>query len=627
MVDVLEVIEGIVGKEAKVTKTDFEGPEIGIYTANPLYFLEHEDAVRKIAVTLKKRVNVRSDPKILTPPEKARDMILEIVPVDAGITNMWFLEELGTVRIEAKKPGLVIGKDGETLKEIVKKTGWMVQVVRAPASESSVLKGIRGLEARHLKERLNFLRTVSGRIFRGVRFPNTWVRLHALGGFNEVGRSMLMLETKNSKIIIDAGVNVGNEKEFTPLLEDEIDGRLDEIDAVVISHAHLDHIGFLPMLYKMGYDGPVYCTPPTRDLGALLLLDFIDVFLKEGREPPFTERDVKKAMLHCITRNYGEVTDITPDMRLTFHNAGHILGSATVHIHVGNGLYNVLYTGDIKYAPTRMLSPATTKYPRIETLVIESTYGGREDIHPPREKSEEMLKQIILDTMEKKGTVLIPVFAVGRAQEILLTLEEFYRKEGWEWPVYLDGMIREASAIHTAYPEFMRRDLQRRILSNDSPFEADFIVEVKGRDRKSIAEEGEAIILAPSGSLTGGPAVEYFKYLAEDERNALVLVGYQFEGSLGRKLQRGVREIPIKAENGKLKPLSVRMRVETLHGFSGHADRRQLENFVARLNPRPKRIIVDHGDPKKVREFSRDVARRFRVETLAPRNLDVVRLL
>ncbi len=622
--DVLKVIEEIVGSEAGVTKTDFEGPEIGVYTVNPLYFLENEDAVRRIAVTIKKRVNVRSDPKILTPPEKARDIILEVVPVDAGITNMWFLENLGTVRIEAKKPGLVIGKEGSTLKEIVRKTGWMVDVVRAPATESSVLKGIRGLEARHLKERLEFLRRTSGRIFRGVRFPETWVRLHALGGFMEVGRSMLLLETKNSKILIDAGVNVGNEKEFAPLLEDELDGRLDEIDAVVISHAHLDHIGFVPVLFKMGYDGPVYCTPPTRDLGALLLLDFIDVFLKEGKEPPFTERDVKKFVLNCITRNYGEVTDITPDMRLTFHNAGHILGSATVHIHIGNGLYNVLYSGDVKYASTRMLPPANVKYPRVETLVIESTYGGREDLQPPREKSEEELKKIILETMEKGGTVLIPVFAVGRAQEILLTLEDMYRKEGYEWPVYVDGMIKEASAIHTAYPEFMRKDLQRRILSNDSPFEADFIVEVKNRSRKDIAEEGECIILAPSGSLTGGPAVEYFKYLAEDERNALVLVGYQFEGSLGRKLQRGVREIPVKAENGKLKALEVRMRVETLHGFSGHSDRKQLESFIARLSPRPKRIVVDHGDPKKVKEFARDVARGVRVGARTLRNDDVV---
>ncbi len=625
--DVLEVIENIVGKEAKVTKTDFEGPEIGVYTANPLYFLENEDAVKKIAVTLKKRVNIRSDPKILTPPEKARDIILEIVPIDAGITNMWFLDSLGTVRIEAKKPGLIIGKEGETLKEIVKKTGWMVNVIRAPSSESSVLKGIRGLEARHLKDRLEFLRKTSGKIFRGVRFPQTWVRLHALGGFNEVGRSMLLLETKNSKVILDAGVNVGNEKEFVPYLEDEIDGKLDEIDAVVISHAHLDHIGFAPMLYKMGYEGPVYCTPPTRDLGALLLLDFIDVFLKEGKEPPFTERDVKKFVLHCITRNYGEVTDISPDMRLTFHNAGHILGSATVHIHVGNGLYNVLYTADIKYAPTRMLPPANTKYPRVETVIIESTYGGREDIQPSREESEQMLKKIIEETMEKGGSVLIPVFAVGRGQEILLTLEEFYRKEGWEWPVYVDGMIREASAIHTAYPEFMRKDLQKRILSNDSPFEASFIVEVKGKDRKSIAEEGQNIILAPSGSLTGGPAVEYFKYLAEDEKNAIVLVGYQFEGSLGRKLQRGIREIPIKTENGKLKPLQVKLRVETLHGFSGHSDRKQLEAFLAKLTPRPRRIVVNHGDPKKVREFSRDMAKKFRTESIAPKNLEVVRLL
>ena len=477
-----------------------------------------------------------------------------------------------------------------------------------------------------MKERLEFLRQTSGRIFRGVRFKDTWVRLHALGGFMEVGRSMMLLETKNSKIILDAGLNIGNESEFVPYLEDEIDGRLDEIDAVVISHAHLDHIGFLPMLFKMGYDGPVYCTPPTRDLGALLLLDFIDVYLKDGKEPPFTERDVKKSVLNCITRNYGEVTDITPDMKLTFHNAGHILGSATVHIHVGEGLHNVLYSGDIKYMPTRMLAPANTHYPRVETLIIESTYGGREDVQPPREESERELERLIKETINRGGAVLIPVFAVGRAQEILLSLEDMYRRGELDVPVYIDGMIKEASAIHTAYPEFMRKDLQKRILSNDSPFEAEFIEEVK-RDRKEIAEEGGNVIVAPSGSLTGGPAVEYFKYLAEDEKNTLILVGYQFEGSLGRKLQRGIREIPIKDERGRLKALNVKMDVHTLHGFSGHSDRRQLENFIAKLTPRPKRILVDHGDPKKVREFSRDVARKFRIETYAPRDLDVVRLV
>ncbi len=625
--DVKDIIEEIVGREAKITKIDFEGPELGIYTTDPLYFLENEDKVKAIAVELKKRVNIRSDPKILKPPEKTKEIIKNIVPEEAGITNIWFLEPLGTVRIEAKKPGVVIGKEGNLLKEIVKQTGWVVQVVRAPYPDSSIIRGIRSLDVKHGKERIEFLRTTSSRIFRGAKYPNTWVRLHALGGFMEVGRSMFLLETKNSKIIVDAGLNVGNEKDFFPYLEDTLDGRLDEIDAVVISHAHLDHIGFLPILFKMGYDGPVYCTPPTRDLGALLLLDFIDVFLKDGKEPPFTERDVKKFVLNCITRNYGEVTDITPDIRLTFHNAGHILGSATVHLHIGNGLYNVLYSADIKFSPTRMLSPANTKYPRIETLIIESTYGGRNDIQPSREKSEEMLKQIILDTMDKGGTVLIPVFAVGRAQEIILTLEDMYKKEGFHWPVYIDGMIREASAIHTAYPEFMRKDLQKRVLSDDSPFEADFIVDVRGKDRKSIVEEGESIIIAPSGSLTGGPAVEYFKYLAESENNALVLVGYQFEGSLGRKLQRGIREVPIKDENGKLKPLQVKMRIETLHGFSGHADRRQLENFISKLSSRPKRIIVDHGDPKKVKEFAKDVSKKFKVETLTPRDLDVVRLL
>ncbi len=620
----LQKIVEILGEEAGVTKVELEGPDLGVYTKNPLYFLTHEDAIAKLATALKKRINLRSDPSILSPPEHAREIILSLVPQEAEITNIDFVPELGKVYIEAKKPGLVIGKDGANIRTIVEQTGWLPKVLRAPAMESNILKGVRKLLVRHVRDRKKFLRNVSVRIMRGSK-DVAWVRVHFLGGARQVGRSAILVETPQSKILLDLGIDVASEKNGYPLI-DVPRFSLDELDAIIVTHAHLDHCGFVPMLYKLGYDGPIYTTPPTRDLMALLQFDYVDVLVRDGREPPYTERDVKKAALHVITRNYGEVTDVAPDLRITFHNAGHILGSAIVHVHVGQGFHNIVYTGDLKYGFSRLHNPANTKYPRAETLIIESTYGGREDFHPSRKDTEAALEKLLVETMEKGGILLIPAFAVGRAQEILLTLEEMYRKNNYEWPIFVDGMIKEASAIYTAYPEYLRRDIQARILRGDSPFEMEHLEVVNGRKREDVVNEAPAVIIAPSGALTGGPAVEYFKLIAGDEKNAIALVGYQFEGSLGRKLQKGIREIPVKDERGKLIPLQVKAKVETLHGFSGHSDRKQLENFIRKITPKPSRLLVVHGEEEKAVTFARDGGKILRAESYAPRLLDVLRL-
>ena len=172
--------------------------------------------------------------------------------------------------------------------------------------------------------------------------------------------------------------------------------------------------------------------------------------------------------------------------------------------------------------------------------------------------------------------MLIPVFAVGRGQEIMLVLENFYRRGEFNGKCYIDGMTAEASAIHTAYPEHLRESVRRRILQNDSPFTSEMFEIVKENERREIINNGGSVIIASSGMLTGGPSVEYLKALAEDEKNALVFVGYQGEGSLGRKIQTGTRTIPIVAKNGKTKALKINMRVETVEGFSGHSDRLSL---------------------------------------------------
>ena len=620
-----ERIKELLPAEASITKIDFEGPEIALYTKNPGVFFENENLVAKLASELKKRVNIRTDRTLLKDPIEAKEMIMNIVPADAEIKDIKFNDAFSEVTIEALKPGLVIGKEGSTSKAIILQTGWTPHIYRAPTSKSEILKGIRHHLHRYHKERKQILNKIADRIYREIRGNNVWARIVCLGGFREVGRSCILFETNETKILLDCGINVASTREPYPYL-DALNFPLNEIDAVVVTHAHLDHSGFVPYLFRHGYEGPVYCTEPTRDLMVLLQFDYIDVLVKDGKEPAYSEQDVKKMIKYCITREYNEVTDIAPDARLTLHNASHILGSASVHLHIGEGEHNLLYSGDLKYGFTRLFDALETRYPRIETLIIESTYGGKQDIQPNRQKAEQMFMNIINETIAKGGNVLIPVFAVGRGQEIMLVIESFYRRGEFNAKCYIDGMTAEASAIHTAYPEYMRESVRRRILQNDSPFTSEIFEVVKEGERNEIINNGGSVIIASSGMLTGGPSVEYLKALAEDEKNALVFVGYQGEGSLGRKIQTGTRTIPIVAKNGKTKALKINMRIETIEGFSGHSDRNQLINYVKNLRPKPKRAIVNHGEQSKAISFANFISTRFKTRAIAPQNLDAKRL-
>jgi hypothetical protein len=259
-------------------------------------------------------------------------------------------------------------------------------------------------------------------------------------------------------------------------------------------------------------------------------------------------------------------------------------------------------------------------------LFIESTYGGREDIMPQRQEMEKKLVDLIKQTIQNNGKVLIPVFSVGRSQEIMLVLEEYiHNRVELNCPIYIDGMILEASAIHTAYPEYLRQNVQRRILSNNSPFESKIFEAVKN-NRKNIADGDPCVILAPSGMLSGGPAVEFLKLLADDPKNLLIFVGYQSALSLGRKIQRGLKEVPLLCEAGTLETLKINMGVETVEGFSGHSDRYQLMNFIRNLKPTPERVFTNHGDENKCDDFARSLSKMMRTETRAPMNLDAIRL-
>ncbi len=623
--------EELIPKECGLTKVEFEGSDVAIYLTNPEPFYASEEIIKNLSKGLKKKILVRCDSSVRRDPDETKKFIKELLPEEAGVEDedIVFIPEFGEVVINALKPGLVIGKGGANLKEIMIKMGWAARVQRKPTIPSNIIRGIRGSEPTNAPERKKFLTKFGKKI--NVKREDSgveWVKVVALGAFKEIGRSCLLVQTNKERVLIDIGMNndTTDPSKAYPYLN-SVGLAIEDIDAVVISHAHMDHVGFLPYLFRLGYDGPVFMTPPTRDLMTLLQFDIIKVMNMTGREPPYSDSDVRKAVAHTITRNYNEVTDITPNIKMTLRNAGHILGSATVHLHIGDGKHNIVFTGDIRYTPSTMLDPADTNFPRVETLFIESTYGGKGDVMPRAYERDQKLWDAVTKTLENKGKVLIPVFSVGRAQEVMLTLEKFVRGKEDEFPykVYLDGMILETTAFHTAYPEYLKRSIQRRILSDESPFESPIFEPVK-RDRKEIVEGDPAIILAPSGMLTGGPSNEYLKLMAEDQRNSLFFVGYQAPTSVGRKIQSGEKEIPYTDDEGRLRSLKINMQHETIEGFSGHSDRRQLIAFVRDMNQRFRHIFTMHGEPQKCDDLARTLGHIFHTEARAPMNLDGIRI-
>ena len=518
-IDILKTVKEKLGNLA--TEIELEGSEIIVYTNNKEFFLSPAEKVKPIVEEIKKRIEVRMHPSLCTDENFARSKIQEIVPKEAGLKDIYFEKQ-------------------------------------------------RKLMHSEVNFRKEFLSKVGKRIFEVRQKKRNWIRIVPLGGYREVGRSTTLVETPHSTVMIDCGVKAGiyNENGYPILNTREFD--ISGLDAIIVSHAHIDHIGFIPALYELGYDGPLYMTTPTLDLFVLLLTDFIDVMQKNAVNPIFTSRGVKEAVKRTITLDYNEVTDITNDIRLTFQNAGHILGSSLVHLHIGDGLHNIVYALDQKFDRTTLLDPAYTDFQRVETLIIESTYGSKNDVMPKRREAEKQLIDYVNKVMERGGIVLIPSFSVERAQDIMaiLALNDF------EYPVYIDGMIWDATSIYTTYPEYLNRKIQKMIFSGNDPFKKDIFKKLTTKgEREKAWEDKPSVIISTSGMLTGGPVLEHLKALAEDDKNMMIFVGYQGEGTLGRKIQRGLKEVQL-YDNGKLRTYKINLEVVTLNALSGEYDRK-----------------------------------------------------
>jgi len=628
MTDILKAIKAELPKGV-VSSINFEGANIVVYTSNKKFFLDSDATIRAIVNKIKKRVELRADEELLLPQEKTKEIIKKTIPEEAEITQIIFDKQRSIVIIEAKKPGVVIGKSGLLLKEIKQKTFWSPQVQRSSAIKSKITDNIRAVLYLNNNQRKRFLNSVGKKIYKewNPEKIDEWVRLTVLGGGRQVGRSCMLLQTPLSRVLIDCGIDVSasGSKRFPHFEVPEFN--IDSIDAVVISHAHLDHSGMVPYLYKMGYKGPVYMTLPTRDIAALLALDFIGVAYKQATAPLFSATDIKEMVKHSICLNYNEVTDITPDIRITFYNAGHTIGSAMIHFNIGNGLHNFVYSGDIKFGKSRLLEPANIYFPRVETLMIESTYGGKENTAPPRKNAEQELVEYINKVISRGGKVLIPELGLGRAQETMLVLEDAMKNNKIpEVPIYIDGMIWDVNAIHTAYPDFLSRYVRSLIFQGKNPFVSEIFKQVgSALERKKVIEGGPCVILATSGMLVGGASVEYFRELADNPKNGICFVCYQGVGSLGRQVQEGIKEVTFNVD-GKEERTPIKLEVKTIEGFSAHSSRNQLLAFVSNINPKPRKIIVNHGEASRALDLASSLHKSQKIETCVPKNLETVRL-
>jgi uncharacterized protein len=647
--------------EAQITNVRFEGPNIAIYTKNPKFSLtELTYHLSSLSRSLKKRFIVRTDPSIRLPEDKTREEISKLLPKDIVVSAVFCDEATGEVVLEVNKPEVI---DAEMVIRIAQSTGWISHTRLSPHIPSTSISTIHSTLKASARERNNFLQELGKKIFRHpllVRqtnlnnyssegnysnqrssvvekgdggsefrhFTREEVILFCLGGVKQVGRSCFVVMTNESKVMLDCGINPAEPEPLSafPRL-DCFNFNFDELDAVIISHAHIDHQGFLPTLFKYGFNGPVYCTEPTLPLMTLLQMDSVKIAKSNGTYLPFEIRDVHEVIKHCITIPYGKPTDISPDVTITLNNAGHIMGSATVHLNI-SGVHNILYSGDYKYAKTQLLDGTLSIYPRVETLITESTYGNSTDVMPEQSVVYRTFTDNINRTLTGGGKVLIPVPAVGRAQEIMLVLDREMR-EGrlMESPIYIEGMISEASAVHMSYAHYLGYDVRKSVSQGINPFQSEYFTVVNGPANRAevLSEEAPSIIMATSGMLEGGPSVEYFKEIAPSDKNRIIFVSYQINGTLGRRVLDGtMNEVSMLDKNGKLKVIPVRCETRRIDGFSGHSDFNQIMNFVSRV--KPKRVLVNHGERSKSESIASAVHYRYKIRSSVPDNREIVRL-
>ncbi|MFX0031582.1 MAG: MBL fold metallo-hydrolase [Candidatus Hodarchaeota archaeon] len=415
------------------------------------------------------------------------------------------------------------------------------------------------------------------------------VKISFLGGCREVGRSAIAIESNNGEqCVLDYGVRF-KEDDRLPY-----DSNFANLKAIALSHCHIDHSGGLPYLIKK-YNVPFFTNPITLRISEILLRDMIKI----SKYPyPFGYREVEKLRQNAQFLENGVRKKINEDFYITFYNAGHIPGSVSILIEVDKK--KILYTGDINLINTNLVYPAETSIKtKIDVLIIESTYALKE--HPSRKELEQKFVEEISNVNENGGRVLIPAFGVARSQEILLILNKY----NLDSHIYMDGLARKVGVTYSNFPlAFRDFGIYKRSLKK-----VQFVSE---NNRKKIGKKSKSIIISPSGMLKGGAAIDYLKMIINDPNSAIFLVGYQVEGTPGRRLlDERIYEYPNKNINNDLNRIIKRADcLIDYYDFSSHADRPHLFKYLynQEFNDNSKFIFCLHGDDKSTTLFAKDLA-------------------
>ena len=436
------------------------------------------------------------------------------------------------------------------------------------------------------------------------------MKIHFLGAARTTTGSMYRLEVNGKNLLLECGLFQGHRAETTQRNTTfPFDPR--KIDAVVLSHAHIDHAGNLPNLAKQGYDGPIHCTDATRDLCSIMLIDsahiqeqdaiFVSKWRAKKHQPPveplYRVPDAEKAVKQLVPHGYEKTFSPVDGVNVTFRDAGHILGSAQVILDVQEQgrKFRWLFSGDVGRGHDELLrDPGVVE--NVDYLQIESTYGNRE--HAQRIDADAVVAKLVGETLAQRGKVIIPAFSVGRTQQIVYVLHELTCAGKLpRVPIFVDSPLStRASDVYTRHRDILRPDLDATLCGGDRPFEMGNLTYITdAEESKKLNDRNEPmIIISASGMAEAGRIRHHLKNNIGDKKNLLLFIGYCAEGTLGNQIIAGKTPVNIFGE-----PYAVKARVTFLDTYSGHADKKELKRYVEKLSGNIKRIFCIHGEEEQ----------------------------
>lgn len=435
------------------------------------------------------------------------------------------------------------------------------------------------------------------------------------GACREVTGSCILIESGENKFLVDCGMFQGKDSHGKNFEDFGFDPK--EIDFVLLTHAHLDHCGRLPKLYKEGFRGRVYSTAPTRDLTELILLDAAKIAEEDQLEPLYSEKDIYPLMDFFTILKYREEKKINGEVRVRARDAGHILGSVIYEVWIKDEgrEKKIVFSGDLGNSPAAIIEDPE-RIDGADVLVIESTYGDR--LHEPKERGLQVLKRKIEETIEKKGVLIIPILALERTQEIIYELNQWIENKMIpKVPIFLDSPLAiKITGVYEKYYDFYDKEARKLLEDGDDLFDFDGLYFTRTREESNRIDDvpPPKIVMAGSGMFEGGRINHYLKKYLGNSDNTLLIVSYQPEDSLGKRLMNGDKVIEVEK-----KEIEVRADVLAILSFSSHADQLQLMSWAETIKtPKPRRVFIDHGEEEASVSLSTIMEKNVSPGTIVP---------